>query len=152
MAFFTIPSGDWGVGFLMIIYILLELIVSTCSFIKNLIQRKKEPLFFFEKLIRKNVIKYNMFRLIIHYNFISSGIILLIIYSGMSSQLSILASILYLKMYLNIMSPETAQTGLIDLFKEAKKTAKTSISETSQAISELKEAYKNKEKSNDDNP
>lgn len=151
ISFFTIPSGNWGVGFLMIIYVLFEFFVATFSLAKRLIKRNKEPLFFFEKLMNKNISRNNTIYLIMHYNFLSGGIMLLILYSGISYQLSILSAILYLKMYLNILSPETAKSGIIDLFKEAKKTAKTSISETSKAFSDLKKVYGNKEKTRDEN-
>ncbi|MBR1777456.1 MAG: hypothetical protein IJ752_02575 [Alphaproteobacteria bacterium] len=147
LAVLTIPAGQWGLGVLMISYILFELAFVIFHFPFNLFKKEKEPLFFFENLMNKTPFKENVIRIIMHYNFLTDGLIFILIYLNLQAQVVALTILLYLKMYMNIMSPDTARTGILDLFKEAKKTAQISIKESTQAFSDLKQAYNNKKAS-----
>ncbi|MBR4126986.1 MAG: hypothetical protein IKR09_05390 [Alphaproteobacteria bacterium] len=142
LAFFTIPAGHWGVGVLMSGYILFEIAVVVIHFMLNLIKKKKKPLFFHDNLMEKNA---SAAHIVVYYNFLASGLLFFAVYINQSLQVIILAVFMYFKMYLNIMSPKTANTGIIDLFKEAKKTAVSSIEQTSQTITDLKQTFSPKQ-------
>ena len=142
LAFFTIPAGHWGVGVLMSGYILFEIAVVVIHFMLNLIKKKKKPLFFHDNLMEKNA---SAAHIVVYYNFLASGLLFFAVYINQSLQVIILAVFMYFKMYLNIMSPKTANTGIIDLFKDAKKTAVSSIEQTSQTITDLKQTFSPKQ-------
>lgn len=141
LAFFTLPTENWSAGILMTSYILFELAVIIFHFISNLFSKDKKPLFFFENLMKKVDLKEPLIRVVVYYNFLTDGLLLFLIYLNLQVQIIILVVLLYTKMYMNIMNPKSTNVGIIDLFKEGKKTAITSIKETSQAISELKKVY-----------
>ena len=142
LAFFTIPAGKWGMGVLMSGYILFEMAVVIVHFTLNLIKKRKRPLFFHDNLMEKNA---SAAHIVAYYNFLASGLLFFAVYINQSLQIIILAVFMYFKMYLNIMSPKTANTGIIDLFKEAKKTAVSSIEQTSQTITDLKQTFSPKQ-------
>ena len=132
--------------FLLIGYIIFELVVVICYFCSNLLKRQKIPLFFFENLLNRTPYRKNVIHVIAHYNSLIDGVIFLLVVSDMQIQILLLTILLFIKMYMNIMIPDN-KTGIKDLFKGAKETAQTGFTETVQAVSFLKETYaKNKEK------
>ncbi|MBO4644870.1 MAG: hypothetical protein J5716_09720 [Alphaproteobacteria bacterium] len=144
LIFFTIPLGFWGISLLMGSYIFFELIVVIFHFLTNLGQKEKRPLFFFENLKEKSNLKRDVVRVVMHYNFLMDGLVFFIVYLNLQIQFVVLAILLYLKMYMNIMNPISINSGLFELLKGAKKTAQIGISGTSQAVSDLKEIYSKK--------
>jgi len=143
LAFFMIPAGYWGIGILMVGYVLFEIVVGACHFVINLFKKEKTPLFFYDGLLNK-ASESDIIYVVSYYNFLSVGLMFFLVYLHLQFQLVLFAVFLYSKMYLNIMSPKTAGTGVLDLFREAKKTAVTGIAETSKTLSELKETYQSK--------
>lgn len=150
-SFFMVPTGNWGVCLLTSGYILFELAVVIFHFLLNRIIKEKKPLLFYENLLQKVSLKSEAVRIIIYYNFLAAGLTFFMCYINLQLQVIVLSLFFYFKMYMNILSPKAARTGVIDLFTEAKKTAENGISETSRAVSDLKRTYQSaKEKKNND--
>ena len=141
LAFFTVPAGHWGTGVLMTGYVIFELAVVILHFLFNRISKIKKPLFFYENLLKKNPLKEETVRVVIYYNFLSAGLTFFMIYINLQFQVVVLAAFFYFRMYMNIFNPKNIKTGVFDLFREAKKTAKDGITESSQALSDLKKSY-----------
>ncbi len=150
LAFFTVPADSWETGAMMIGYILFEAVVTAFHFIFNIIRKKKTPLFFYENLLEKGLSKEKIIHIIVRYNLLTAGLIFFMLRIQLQFQIFVLNIFFYLKLYLKIMSPQVAKTGIIDLFKEAKKTAKDGLRETSEMFSDLKKTYSKKEKSDDE--
>ncbi len=144
MLFFMVVTGNWGVGFLMMAYVLFELTVVSCRFIKNLILRQKAPLFFFEVLLEKGIPNEQIIGLIIRYHFMVFCLIFFSVYLSIQSQPLLLGVLLYLKLYFNIMDPRSTKASLTDLYQQAKKDTKKGLTNTRNTIAEFKEKYQTK--------
>jgi len=142
-AFFALPTKNWGMSFLLIGYIIFELVVVLFRFFSNLLKRQKEPLFFFENLMNRTPYKATVIRVVLRYNLLTDITIFILIISDLQFQMILLTVLLFLKMYLNIMISDN-KTGIIDLVKGAKETAQTGITETVSAVSFLKGTYEKK--------
>ena len=144
LAFLAVPTGNWGLGVLMSSYIIFELVIVILTFLSNIPKKNKKPLFFYETIMEKASSEENVVRIIMHYNFLTDGLIFFLVYMNAQLQLVVATALLYLKMYLNIINPDSGRSGVLDLFKDAKKTAKIGIMESSKAFSDLKRAYSRK--------
>lgn len=144
LAFFLIADGQWGIAVLMLSYILFEGVVIVCRFLKNLLFRQKNPLFFFETLQARGLPDRIIVNFILRRNILLSVLIVFGVYASVQIQTVILAALLYLKFYLNVINPSSSKSSLIDLYKQAKKDARKGLDETKKDISQLKEIYKNK--------
>ncbi len=141
LSFYTALTGYWGIGVLMLMYVLFEMVVVVCRFSKNLVFRKKEPLFFFETLTERGVPEERTVSLIIRYHLLISALMLFIAYSFIQLQSVILAALLYIKLYFRISDPVGSKASLKDLYHRARSDAQRSIADTNRMISELKEKY-----------
>lgn len=151
LSFLMIMTGNWGVGVLIMAYILFELAVLCYRFFKNLVFRQKAPVFFFEALLEKGVTNEKVISLIIRYNLIISCLVFFAVYISIQLQPVILAALLYVKLYFNIMDPRSARASLTDLYKQAKKDARKGLTDTSRTITELKEKYQAKTNNKEEN-
>lgn len=155
VAFFLATEGQWGIAALMLSYILFEGIVITCRFLKNLLFRRKNPLYFFETLQERGLPDQVVINFILRRNILMSILIVLTVYASVQIQAVVLAMLLYLKFYLNITSPSSSKSSLADLYRQAKTDARKSLDETKKDFSQLREMYKNKavkEKDGDTQP
>ncbi len=141
VSFFTVLAGYWGIGVLMLMYVLFEMTVFVYRRIKNFVLRKKEPLFFFETLSDRGVPEERAIGLIIRYHLLISALMLFIAYSLIQVQAVILSALLYLKLYFRISDPSGSQASLKDLYHRAKKDARRSITNTNHIFSVFKEKY-----------
>lgn len=151
LSFLMMMTGNWGVGVLIMAYVLFELAVLCYRFFKNLVFRQKAPVFFFEALLEKGVTNERAVSLIIRYNLIISCLIFFAVYISIQLQPVILAALLYIKLYFNIMDPRSARASLTDLYKQAKKDARKGLTDTGRAITELKEKYQAKTNNKEEN-
>ena len=148
MSFFAFPAGHWGVGVLIEGYLLFELVVFCFHFPFNLFRKDKTPVFFFEYLMLLSRSKVSTVNIIMRYNLLTEGMILFLLYLKAPLQIIALYILLFLKLYLNVTNPSSAYAGIIDLFKETKKTALKGFKETSQAFADVKKIYNQKKEKN----
>ena len=130
----------------MISYILFEIVVAFFHFLFNLPKKNKKPLFFFETLLKRTENKESVVRIVMHYNILSTVLIAVLVYLRVPIQTTALMIFLYFKLYINVINPAAAYTGMLDLFKETKKTAIVGFSETSRAVSDIKKIYDQRKK------
>lgn len=144
LAFFLAANGQWGIAILMLSYTFFEGVIIILRSLKNLVLRRKEPLFFFETLQARGLSGRIIVNFILRRNILMSALIIFSVYASIQMQTVILAALLYLKFYLNIINPSSSKSSLIDLYRQAKTDARKSLDETKKDFSQLKELYKNK--------
>ena len=150
LSFLMIMAGNWGAGVLLMAYVLFEMAIFVYRFAGNLFSRKKTPLFFFETLQERGIFSERIIGLVIRYNFLMSGLAFFSVYLLIQTQAVVLAALFYIKLYFNVMNVGQ-KASLTDLYKQAKKDARTGLMNTSSMITNLKEKYQAKTNNKEEN-
>lgn len=152
LLFLMVSTGNWGVGFLMMAYVLFELAVVCFRFTKNLIFRRKNSLFFFEILQERGISNELIISLIVRYHFMISCLIFFSVYLSLQTQPFILAVLLYVKLYFNVIDPRAAKSSLTELYRQAKKDAKKGLTNSRYTFKTFKEKYQTSHQKEENNP